>query len=304
MDELIVVCLVRNGELYMKSFSEHYFSLGVKHIIFLDNNSTDETVSLARDYENVTVLRTKLPFKKYEHLMRQYLIARFARGRWCLYADIDELFDYPFSDVVSLSSLIKYLSTKSYTAVVTQVLDMFSDKPVLSRKSTIGDSLKDLYRFYDISDIRKKDYRIAQNIVSNSEIKIYFGGIRKTLFGVNDIMLTNHRMLFIDDEIIPMPDSSHSLLNARIADFSCVLLHYKFLSNFYEYTADAVRGEYHYNGSAEYKQYFKILKKNPNLHIKQETSRELKSVNELINNGFLVVSEDYVNWAEAVPDGS
>ena len=37
-EEVIVLCLVRNGYLYIEEFIKHYFSLGVKHIVFLDNN--------------------------------------------------------------------------------------------------------------------------------------------------------------------------------------------------------------------------------------------------------------------------
>src|SRR5918998_3015294 len=62
-DELVVVCLVRDGRPYVKSFVEHYFTLGAKYIAFLDNNSTDGTVEALREYNNVTVLRTKLPYK-------------------------------------------------------------------------------------------------------------------------------------------------------------------------------------------------------------------------------------------------
>src|SRR3712207_4931999 len=35
-DELVVVCIVRNGSPYIKSFIDHHLSLGVKHIVFLD----------------------------------------------------------------------------------------------------------------------------------------------------------------------------------------------------------------------------------------------------------------------------
>ena len=52
------------------------------------------TVEALKAYESVTVLRTKLPYKEYKYLMKQYLIARCGRkGRWCLCVDIDELFD-------------------------------------------------------------------------------------------------------------------------------------------------------------------------------------------------------------------
>src|SRR5687768_8207384 len=66
VDELIVLCLVRNGRPYVRSFVEHYRDLGVKHLFFLDNGSTDGTVEALRNYENVTVLRTRLPFKEYQ----------------------------------------------------------------------------------------------------------------------------------------------------------------------------------------------------------------------------------------------
>src|SRR5919112_4417219 len=111
-DELVVLCLVRDGEPWVRSFIEHYFSLGAKHIVFLDNDSTDDTVSVASEYNNVTLLRTKLPFSasvegtEGQNLMRRYLIERFGRNRWSLCVDIDELFDYPYSDIIGLDSLL------------------------------------------------------------------------------------------------------------------------------------------------------------------------------------------------------
>jgi hypothetical protein len=38
------------------------------------------------------------PSNKYENTMKRYLAERFSPGRWNLCADIDELFDYPFSE--------------------------------------------------------------------------------------------------------------------------------------------------------------------------------------------------------------
>src|SRR5215213_1384694 len=89
-NELVVLCLVRDGEPWVRSFIEHYFSLGAKHIVFLDNDSTDGIVSAASEYDNVTLLRSKLPFgagvegSVGERLMRRYLIERFGSNRWSL----------------------------------------------------------------------------------------------------------------------------------------------------------------------------------------------------------------------------
>jgi hypothetical protein len=76
-DELVVVCLVRDGQPWVRSFVEHYRALGAKHIVFLDNGSTDGTPEATRDYEDVTVFRTKLPFKSYQMAMKQYMMERF-----------------------------------------------------------------------------------------------------------------------------------------------------------------------------------------------------------------------------------
>jgi hypothetical protein len=78
-DELVTLVLVRNGRSYVKAFVEHYSSLGVKHLVFLDNGSTDGTIEALKEYDNVTVLRTGVPYKTYNVAMKRYLIERFGR---------------------------------------------------------------------------------------------------------------------------------------------------------------------------------------------------------------------------------
>ncbi|HEY1332772.1 MAG TPA: glycosyltransferase family 2 protein, partial [Myxococcaceae bacterium] len=60
-DELIALCVVRNGALHVTSFLRHHQAIGVKHVVLLDNGSTDGTVELARAFERVTILRTRRP---------------------------------------------------------------------------------------------------------------------------------------------------------------------------------------------------------------------------------------------------
>src|SRR5215208_1903508 len=160
IDELVVLVLLRNGRPYIKPFIEHYFALGVRHIVFLDNGSTDGTVEALRGYDDVTVLRSGLPYKKYNIAMKQYLVERFGRGRWTLSTDMDELFEYPYSDVVSLKALLGYLNAHSYTAVVTYMLDMFPETLLAPAEDPAAgyEDLKEANRFYDISGVRTRDY--------------------------------------------------------------------------------------------------------------------------------------------------
>src|SRR5215217_1746383 len=221
-DELVVVCLVRDGGPYVKSFVEHYTSMGAKRIVFLDNGSTDGTVEALKGYDSVTVLRTTLPYKRYEFAMKQYLIEGYGRERWCLCADIDELFDYPYSDVVGLDSLLGYLNSNSYTAVAAQMLDMFPEEPLSgSRVGKLPDEpLKERHRFYDVSNIGRKSFkelrrRFPTNVLESDEIEAFRGGIRETVFGINSD-LTKFPLVFLDGRLKPMDDSSHWVDNARI----------------------------------------------------------------------------------------
>src|SRR4028119_482674 len=192
-DELIVVCLVRDGRPYVNSYVEHYLSLGAKHIFFLDNGSTDGTVEALKNYDdNVTVLRSTLPYKNpkgglggTEVLFKHYLIGRFGeKDRWILCADIDELFDYPYSDVVGLGSLLGYLKAKSCAAVAAHMLDMFPEEPLSGRAGGPDEPLKERHRFYDVSDIRRKSIKEIRHLHND----VLRGGVRRTVYGATTLL--------------------------------------------------------------------------------------------------------------------
>ncbi|MGI2901901.1 glycosyltransferase family 2 protein [Tolypothrix sp. VBCCA 56010] len=294
-DELIVLCVVRNGEMYVKSFIEHYLKLKVKHIVFLFNDSTDNSIAIASQYENVTILETKCPYKKYETVMKRYLVYRFSKNKWNLFSDIDELFDYPFSDLINLSALLNYLNNNKYTAVVLQMLDLFSDISLANLTSGINDSLKERYIYYDISNIQKETYHYGELL--NKNINFHWGGIRKTLFGTNN-GLTKAALVFVDSKIHTFV-YFHHVKNARIADFTGVLLHYPFTSFFYQKVKEAVETKrYLQSADHEYKMYLEKLQRDPDINIKQDTACKFEDVNYLVKTNFLVVSDDYIQWVK------
>ncbi len=314
-DELVVVCLVRDGEPWVRAFVEHYISLGARHLVFLDNNSSDGTVSAVSQYDDVTVLRVALPFDadvegtRGQVVMRKYLIQRFGKGRWSLCVDIDELFDYPYSDVIGLESLLGYLDSKSYTAVVAQMLDMFPERPLLEFADEPDEPLKEVHRFYDISGLervsrKERSRRLSTDNVTleSDEIEWFSGGLRRTIFDLPGPWLTKYPLLFSDGSLEPVPP--HGVRNARIADLSCVLFHYKFLKNFREQAVRAVREEQYHSKSRAYKRYLDTLEQNPELRLRLESSKEIVSVNELLESRFLVASEDYVDWVDAEEERS
>src|SRR5262245_39420740 len=295
-DELLVLCVVRNGALHVKSFLEHHLALGAAHVVLLDNGSTDATIDLARTYDRVTILRTACPYRIYETILKRYLVDRFSRDRWSLFVDIDERFDYPYSDLIDVRRLLTYLNAHGYTAVLTQMLDLFGDGPLEFVRSTPDDSPGETCPYYDISAVETHDYTFGRP--ANPAIKMHSGGIRKAVFGTAN-GLTKAALILASPEVVPFVGWHHTD-RASLADFSGVLLHYPFLSTFYEKVEEAVRTDrYRVSASGEYRQYWAKLRESPHLSLKQDTARRFEGVNSLLESGFLVVSEQYRQWAHA-----
>src|SRR6516162_9498333 len=299
LEELLVISVVRNGELYIRSFLDHYSAMGVRHFVFLDNESTDRTVEMLCAHQDVTVLQTNAPYQKYANTMKRYLAERFSPGKWNLCADIDELFDYPFSEKLSLSDFLGYLNNNNYTAVVAQMLDMFSDVPLNKLDSKTDDILKEKYVYYDISDIEKEDYLWSKR--SNPAIKMHWGGIRKMVFGTNN-GLTKSPLVLMNGKVRPFITWHHPK-GARMADISCLLRHYPFVSSFCDKVEDAVRtGRYGFKVDDEYKAYAKTLRDNKRLSLKLESAQRFVGLEPLINARFLIVSANYRQWVSQHSD--
>jgi hypothetical protein len=293
LEELLVICVVRNGELYIHSFMEHYRSMGVRHFVFLDNGSSDRTVEMLCVQNNVTVLQTDAPYQKYENTMKRYLAERFASGRWNLCADIDELFDYPWSESLSLRAFLAYLNANQYTAVAAQMLDMLPEIALDELDNKPDDILKEKYLYYDISAINKTDYLWSKR--SNPNIKMHWGGVRKSLFGT-DNGLTKSPLVLMDGKVRPFI-TWHHVKGARMADISCLLRHYPFVSSFHAKVEDAVRtGRYGMRVTDEYKAYAKRLEDGGRLNLRLDSAQWFTGLDRLIEEQFLIVSNKYRQW--------
>ena len=185
------------------------------------------------------------------------------------------------------------------------MLDMFPERPISEAAAAVEDEpVKETNRFYDISNVRLRnywDYPIVcgtGNVLASDEIKVLRKGIQATLFG-GIPPLTKHPLVLSDGKAKPMDGSSHAVSHARVADLTCVLFHYKFLDHLYEQIRSAVREENYMKDSRKHKKRLETLERNATLQIKRDTSKKLDNVNELVENGFLVVSEDYLEWADS-----
>jgi glycosyltransferase involved in cell wall biosynthesis len=296
LDQVLAICVVRNGALHLRSFVEHHLRLGVHHIVFLDNGSTDNTVELASAMERVTVLRTDAPYQRFENTMKRYLARRFSTGRWNLCVDIDERFDYPGSDMVPLPDLLRYLRNHRYTALVAHMLDLAPDCTLAELDASADEPPDQRHVYYDLSNIRKQPYRWGE--LSSDEIRMHWDGIRNSLFGFQGA-LTKAPLVFVRREMDLFSGWHHSR-RAHVADIAGLLLHYPFAGGFAEKVRDAVEtGRYGKVTTGEYERYWKALRTSGEFSFLRPTSKRWRGMDALVEEEFLVVSDQYRSWIAA-----
>jgi hypothetical protein len=85
-----------------------------------------------------------------------------------------------------------------------------------------------------------------------------------------------------------------------VADVSAVLLHYKYVGNFAEYVKAIVKEESFSMNSREYKQYLRAIEADSGLSLYSSTASEFSTVEKLLDEGFLVASEQFRREARRV----
>jgi len=294
-NECIALCIVKNGAHYAKEFMNYYEKKGIKHFFFLDNNSNDDTIKMLMEYDNVSIFKTDLTYRKFWNLFKRYLLNKFGKEKWCLVVDIDEFFDYPFSQDIKLTQFLDYLNQGNYQSVVTQMLDMFPQKGIIQSNKD-GENFLDFHNYYDNLDLDINEYHsvVPSNALSSNEIKFHRGGIRKKIFGLDSIFVTKHALIKYTSPIIFEHD--HYIVNGRIADVSAVLYHYKFYGDFAGYVEKAIESGVHWNDSFQYKKYKEILDNHGDILLYTENSKLLKSTSQLIDENFLHISNEYLEF--------
>src|SRR5262249_13912145 len=105
--EIRAFVIVRNEALRLPFMLRHYFERGVDRIFVLDNDSTDDTRSIALSFDNTHLFYTKDVYPRAGAWV-DLLLRHYGNGCWCLVLDADEMIVYPDFEVVSLRELCNF----------------------------------------------------------------------------------------------------------------------------------------------------------------------------------------------------
>jgi len=237
-DDVIAIVLVRDGAYYLDAFLDHYRSMGVHHFAFIDNGSTDDTVARLRMEPGVVVDHSPLPLAEYEDLIRGYPAHTYAQDRWCLYVDMDEVFDFEGREAHGIRALTSYMRAQGHTALVAQMLEMFPKGSLADGALLPFDQALEAFSYFDISTVDRFAYHsdqiefsalLEKNTVTNPDIPFCFGGVRGKVFS-ETCCLTKHPLVFNGPGVTPAPHP-HLSMGVTCSDVTAVIKHYKFANN-------------------------------------------------------------------------
>lgn len=238
-DQIALVIVGRDVGYFLDHHIRHHLALGVSHVIYMDNESSDDSIDIVRQFPNVTIASCTAEFRTHEGRIRHLANTRFLRGGWRLAIDPDELLDYPGSDRIDLPELTRRMSARGHSALVAQMLDMVHDGPL---SETAGMDFAQAAQHFDcfsLRNISEKPYDspflkefLDLNRVTNPDIRFLFGGLRRAAFGEN-CCLTKHALFRMDKGVVPHPHP-HVAAGVTCTDFSALLRHYKFAGGILE----------------------------------------------------------------------
>ena len=234
-DQVALILVGRDAGYYLAEHIAHHLDLGVHHVVYVDNDSTDNSIEIVKKFPCVTIARTSSNFRYREGWIRYFAITRYLRGGWRLAIDPDEIFDFPGSDYLRLPDLVRILAARGQSAVVAQMLEMVPPGDLdAAPQGSFAEAIRS-FNHYDLRNITRRSYHgsglhwgnfLEDNRVTNSEIPVMFGGLRNTVFGEN-CCLTKHALFRMQPGVRPMRHP-HVSTGLTCADFSAVLKHYKF----------------------------------------------------------------------------
>ncbi|SDW42755.1 Glycosyl transferase family 2 [Marinococcus luteus] len=280
-DEPILICAVKNDIRRIKMQLDHHRELGIVNFVYIDNMSDDGTYEWLIN-QGVDVYRVEDKFSATaKNAWFRQVTDKYGYNRWYIILDSDELFVYPGMEEGKIHNLIKFAEREKMNFLQSFMIDMYSKEQLNNNKPKEIDITK-----YDIKKYNCFFDKDNYYILPSYKGERIHGGSRARLFSDSSHsfapLLTKNPLYYLKKEevfgvhyTIPYYDNFNKPIISGI-------LHYKFLpEDSYKYTQIVKEGNYA-NGSAEYKQYLKIMEEQPNLHFFNNNSQKFNSSFDLL----------------------
>jgi len=301
--QVALVIVGRDVGYFLEHHIHYHLALGVSHVVYVDNGSSDDSIEIAKRFPNITVASCTASFRLHQSQIRYLANTLFIEGGWRLAIDPDELLDYPGSDRIDLPELVTRMAARGHNAMVAQMLDMVCAGSLSKMANFSFAEAETHFDQFSLAEITEVPYLgsdlgwawfLDQNRISNDDIRILFGGVRQAAFGEN-CCLTKHALFRIEKGVVPQAHP-HVTTGVTCTDFSAVLKHYKFAGDMPAREKKLLAE----NRIAHDEMQLRIAKieREGDISLGQYTECKGFSVEYLLEQGFLKASEDALKMLE------
>lgn len=284
---------IRNEKLRIQEFLRHHRQIGIDRFFFIDNGSTDYTLLKLIDQPDVHVFSTDASFGKAGGgtTWQNQLLDIYGLGHWCLRLDIDEQFLYPYFEALDIHSFCDYLDSKEFEGVFGFMLDMYGLSSLEHTQPNEQTTLLQTCPYFD-----SQPYNVTP--VMSFPPKRVTGGVRNTIFwnipSLQKSAPILHKVPLVKwQKGFKYTSVAHSITPLKLADVSCILLHYKFLSDFHQRALLEAQRQEMFNGASEYVMYLKAFQSNKKIDFASDFTTRFAGSFQLIKLDILKSSPDF-----------
>ncbi len=306
--------IVRNEMLRLAQTLDHYRGIGVARFFIIDNGSTDGTREFAADQLDCHVFVTRNSYSdaKFGLEWQQALLDEHGTGHWCLVVDADEWFIYPGYEKKSLPELAAFIQKSGAQGMFAFLLDMYGRGRIAEATPGPQHSLLDACRYFDGQYVWDYGFRawlrLAQprfppyTVAGGPRWRLLFPVLHRHYYALKAIWRISERLGIPLPIALRQPPNlrkipfvlwsrgmrylnPHATTPVHIAGVTGVLLHFKFLEDFFERVNAEVRRKEHWDGASEYTRY--AMKMKPELTFHYTGSVVYKDSQQLVRLGMM-----------------
>lgn len=271
-DDILLVCTLRNEYVRLPYFLKYYRDMGVRHFLFIDNDSDDGSREYLVGQDDVSIWHTTASYRKSlfgVHWMN-WISRKYCHGHWTLTVDVDEFLVFPFCDTRPIPALTDWLDNSGIRSFSAMLIDMYPKGPIDAQPYREGQNPFEIAEWFDSGN-----YMISMNpeyynlwIQGGPRARLFFKDEPKSAPSLNKIPLVKwHRdYAYIQSTHMLLPRGLNLVYETEGGEkASGALLHAKFLNTFVEKTREELERRQHYAGSREYLAYHSRIKDDPDL---------------------------------------